>query len=149
MTRINLVPVETLTRLHLIAEYAELPRIVSLVRRAQDRGETPASVRKRAPQSFTFGAGHAMFFYTRLTWLVNRYDQLVKEMQDRGYDPQYPSLNNRIVGIQDWWFNDYEPTLDEIALSQSRIDDRVANPVGRQRKAPSMMLGTLKEMGLD
>ncbi len=149
MTRVNLVPLETLTRLHLIAEYTELPRVVSLVRAPQERGETPGQMRKRSPQSYVLGAGHALFFCTRLAWVVDRYDRLVAEMQARGYDPQYPTLANKLEGIQEWWFGSYDPTPEEVAVSQARIDDRVANPIGRQRKAPSAMLGTLKEMGLD
>lgn len=136
MTRVNLVPVETLTRLHLIAEYAELPRVVALVHAAQARGETVDRLKARAPKSFTLGKGHALFFCSKLAWVVERYDLLVKEMLARGYSPTYPSLANKIEGIDPSWFGEYDPTPDEIAISQARIDDRVANPVGRHRKDP-------------
>jgi hypothetical protein len=135
LTRINLVPVETLTRLHLIAEYTELPRVFGLVRAAQERGETPASIRKRAPTAYTLGTGHALFFYDKLGWLVARYNELVEEMRKRGYNPNFPDLTDKLDGIWLQWYGErWIPSPEEIAISQARIDDRVANPVGRQRK---------------
>lgn len=141
MTRINLVPVETLSRNHLIAEYRELPSVFGHVRRAQERGVTPATLEGQ-PAEYTLGTGHMKFFYTRLGWLLKRYEQLVAEMRERGYGPKYPDLASKMIGIDDHWFGQWEPTDAEIATSQARIDERLSermtykNKPGNAKKQP-------------
>lgn len=74
MTRINLVPPEELHRLHLIAEYRELPRVFSLAREGVE-----------IPETYTFGHGHVKFFYNKLWFITLRHRLLVLEMERRGY----------------------------------------------------------------
>lgn len=126
MTRINVVPVEELSRQHLIAEYRELPRLFGLIRKAIERGESPLD--KRNPVVYTLGKGHVRFFYNKLRFLWFRQGELVGEMRKRGYNPQFTSIDPP-AGLTggpefDLWWNDYEPTPEALALNRERIRER-------------------------
>lgn len=124
MTRINCVPPAELCRQHLVAEYRELPRVFGLVRAAQARGLTPETL--RAPSCYTLGAGHVLFFYSRLSWLARRQSQLVLEMVARGYDPQFRGdLVKLNCDLRDSWWGSWEPTPEALALCRARIADRL------------------------
>lgn len=81
MTRINCIKPSELVRQHLISEYRELPRVFSLVRKAQDKGLQPSDI--KAPRRYTLGTGHVKFFYDKLGYLVKRQQALIDEMQRR------------------------------------------------------------------
>lgn len=119
MTRINLVPVETLHVKHLVAEYRELPRVFSLARTCPD-----------APKEYVLGSGHVKFFYDKLGFLANRFGQLVLEMRRRGYNPtidadamwhKHPKAGGSVA---EHLYGHYEPTPQAIALSAARIKER-------------------------
>jgi hypothetical protein len=121
MTRINVIDPKELTRQHLIAEYKELPRIFTLVRKAIIRGESPND--KRNPNEYTLGKGHVRFFYPRLGWLKRRFLALVNEMQRRGYSPQFTSQDISDIPLE--WCGDYDPTEIAITINRARIKDRL------------------------
>lgn len=124
MTRINCVPPQELVRQHLIAEYRELPRVFGLVRAAQARGLTPATL--RAPERYVLGTGHVLFFYSRLMWLSRRYGALVGEMERRGYSPNFTeALIVRHADIHKRWWGGWEPDEEALALSRARIAERM------------------------
>ena len=115
MTRINLDEVGSLMWKHLISEYRELPR----VRHAYPRKSAP-----KIPKNFVLGKGHETFFYNKGIWLERRHRQLIAEMKRRGYQTNLPPLD-----LSHWpeeAMNDWVPTLEAIALSRSRIDERLA-----------------------
>lgn len=112
MTRINCVPVEELTRQHLIAEYRELPRVFKLAR-----------VVKNPPPEYTLGKGHVTFFYDKLKYCFLRFEELVAEMQKRGYKPQH--LHAPLwSGPSELW-NDWTPTEEAKAINRARIRERL------------------------
>lgn len=121
MTRVNTNPVWELTDQHLVAEYKELPRIFTMVGQAVKRGITPATY--GIPEAFTLNAGHMKFFADKLTWLINRYDELVEEMRRRNFTVNFPVP--RIPGhITLEWFNDWEPTPQAMDISRRRQYER-------------------------
>ena len=120
MTRVNLVPPSELSRLHLIAEYHEIPRIFGLVRKAIERGEKPDD--KRNPKEYVLGPGHCRFFYPLLGWLRHRQTSLIFEMNMRGYKPLYDA--DDLDGISIDWQGWYTPTEEAIALNRARIKER-------------------------
>ncbi|QXN72363.1 endonuclease V [Rhodobacter phage RcSimone-Hastad] len=122
MTRINLVPPEELSRQHLVAEYRELPRIFALVRAAQGKGLKPANL--KAPTTYVLGRGHMLFFYDKCMFLLRRQQSLIREMRRRGYDPKFDYPNDLIVGLEQHWLGDYEPTNEARALNRARIKER-------------------------
>lgn len=124
MTRINCIPVEELTREHLVAEYRELPRVFGLAR-AFRKGE-------KIPEHYTLGFGHVKFFYTRLGWCANRHTQLVQEMKRRGYNPTIPEdemwhHSERAGGrVPHELFGMWEPDEDAMELNRQRIRERLS-----------------------
>lgn len=124
MTRINCVPVEELTAKHLVAEYRELPRIFALVYNAIERKEP---IGFKSPQEYTMGTGHVRFFYDKLEWLNNRQKQLINEMLNRGYSPNYLNEPKFKWGkdIPKKYWNDWTPTEQALKINRQRINDRL------------------------
>lgn len=123
MTRINCIPAAELTGPHLVAEYRELPRIFGLVRKRVAKGQKPADI--QIPESYRLGAGHVLFFYDKLGWLVARQRQLIEEMQNRQYEPQFTDPDQLLAGIPDCWRGDWTPTADALELNRTRIQERL------------------------
>lgn len=127
MTRINLVPVESLVDAHLIAEYRELPRVFKLARRVED-----------APKNFCLGAGHVKFFYDKLGFLDLRYSAIHREMLRRGFNPKFGALElfeKYYHDKQDLW-NSWTPLKKDIRLSEERIAERLLS-MKNTKKSPS------------
>ena len=123
MTRINVVPVETLHQKHLVAEYRELPRIFELVRKRVEKGDKPFSI--KIPHEYVLGTGHVSFFYNKLGFIKTRFEQLVAEMLKRGYNPSYIDVEPLCEGIPKVWFQDYVPTPNAIKINMQRIKERM------------------------
>jgi hypothetical protein len=123
VTRVNLICVTELHHKHLVSEYRELPRVFGLVRRAQARGLTPETV--VAPASYTMGTGHVKFFYTRLAFIMWRQVLLIEEMQRRGYKPGNVETSELTAGLDAHWFGAWMPTDADIAVSRTRIQEKL------------------------
>lgn len=127
MTRINCVPVQELTTKHLVAEYRELPRVFTLARK---------SSLKDIPNTYRMGAGHVRFFYNKLLWLIDRYNQLIDEMIERGYNPN-PSLYNSVLSSCEsipkiylgWW----TPDDSSLRINRKRIQQRTDDSENSKR----------------
>lgn len=124
MTRINTIPVTELARQHLIAEYREIGRIFDVACRAERRGYTPATY--KIPTDFCLGAGHVKFFTDKLVFIENRFSDLVLEMQNRGYNPQFTSLAGKERPKNPDWYNDWQPTIQSQTLIRARIAERLS-----------------------
>lgn len=123
MTRINVVPVQELGRKHLQAEYREITRPFAKVRERQAKGQKPSNV--KAPADYKMGTGHETFFFTRLQYLVDRYQELTNEMLARGYKANPVPIENLVEGIDKSWFGNYTPTQTAQAISRQRIAERL------------------------
>lgn len=120
MTRINLTPVEELMDQHLMAEYRELPRVFGDVRERLAKGKKFDDI----PKNFRLGTGHVKFFYDKIGFLFLRQNAIIKECLKRGIN-----IANTHVDVADIplrFMNDFIPTEADIALSQSRLDERIA-----------------------
>lgn len=122
MTRVNLVDPQLLQTKHLVAEYRELPRIFALIRKAQERGESPHDLRN--PKIYTLGTGHVRFFYNKAAWLVDRQKKLIAECIAREINIQYTETDHLLNGIDQKWCNNWLPTKEEININIARINDR-------------------------
>lgn len=120
MTRINLVDPSHLSDLHCLAEFKELPRIFTAVRKLLGQGKKIEDV--VIPERYVLGEGHCKFFYNKIYWLRMRYSEIANELMNRGFNLN-EDLYQRIVvdsiGLPDGVM--YHPTPEEIYLSMSRL----------------------------
>ena len=123
MTRINCVHPDELTVRHLVAEYRELPRIFTLVKKAQNRGLTPVDI--MIPNVYVLGTGHVRFFYNKLKYLETRQQMLIDEMRKRGFKPNFINLDELMTGINQMWYNDWIPDDDAMKINRQRISERL------------------------
>jgi len=117
MTRINCVPVQELSRQHLIAEYRELPRVFGLANKAYS-----AQRKVAAPSAYTLGAGHVKFFYQRLGYCRRRFRELCNEMLLRGYAPKHTQPPPTAVPPE--WQLDWHPDCAALTINRQRILER-------------------------
>src|ERR1035437_6784885 len=83
MTRINAgIPPEKLHYKHLLAEHREIVRIPNNIKKGKCN-------LNNIPKGFTLGKGHVSFFYNKLLYLKNRYEEIYKECLKRGYNVSY------------------------------------------------------------
>ena len=125
MTRINSnVDPQKLMDQHLMAEYRELPMVLASLRRSL-KTQSEREVLKKIPPRFTLNRGHVLFFYNKLTFLKNRYDRLVNELHNRGYNlDQNRTLD--LNGIPSTFFNDWTATPADDAVLEQRIKEKIA-----------------------
>lgn len=137
MTRINVVPPECLSNKHLMAEYRELPRVFTAVKKLVEKGVPLNDV--EIPDKYVLGEGHVKFFYNKLGYLINRYGKICRTLEARGFNLN-PSLSYAIQG-QAWnlyqeilisaiqkgvapqqveWY----PSPDDIYLNMARLCNR-------------------------
>ena len=114
MTRINVVPPEELSDQHLLAEYHELPRCI----------KQNINIDDEVPAHYILGKGHMKWAKMHSLWLTYRYEQLIREMKYRGFNPNYTTLM-----LQDYWINEqhlsgnlwYHVTIPDIMLNRGRL----------------------------
>lgn len=113
MTRINVVPVETLCDQHLLAEWRELPRMNGFAEKCVDG---------TIPKSYVLGAGHMKFFLDKGIFLENRHKELTTELIKRGFN----LINRTQFKMSDrFGRKDYVPTNHALVLNQDRIRERM------------------------
>lgn len=106
-----------------MAEYRELPRIFTLVKNAQAKGRRPVDF---TVDTYRLGTGHVTFFYKRLSWLQNRYNELVHELYERGYKINPIRVCDLLAGLDHCWFGWYDPTPKALKENRERIAKRLS-----------------------
>lgn len=122
MTRINVVPVQSLTTKHLVAEYREIMRLPRNLKTALNRKNKPFSF-DEISDNYTMGKGHVKFFFNKMKYLESRFEQLVEEMLRRGYNPNF--RDSSIFKCSDQFYHNYEPTKEAIRINLERINERL------------------------
>lgn len=88
MTRVNLgVEPSELCDKHLVAEYREIPRVVTLCKSRISRGASV--VPPVTPERFVLGTGHMLYFCRFLKTIELRYIGLCEEMRERGFSVNF------------------------------------------------------------
>lgn len=128
MTRINCIPVAELTNQHAMAEYREIVRPFSLVRKAQENGINRLNFRKKYKvlDEYTLGTGHVVFFFDKLAFLLNRYHELQDHLIEKHYNLSPVSDSELTRGLRAEWFNDYFPTEKAKEINRARIAKRLS-----------------------
>lgn len=121
MTRINsAIPVKNLTDEHLLAEHREIKRLPYQWCKSFHNGYLSF-----APEKFTLGKGHVLFFLDKQNFILKRYLALYDECIKRGFNIQNYSENWNYVKSE--YMKDYVPTETERKLLVGRIIDRIVN----------------------
>ena len=76
------------------------------------------------PPSYVLGTGHVKFFMDKFQWLEDRFKQLTDECIARGFNITHRD-ETIFREVPEKYYNKYNPTLEEIKLNKSRIDDRI------------------------
>lgn len=125
MTRINSdIDPKLLKRMHLLAELREITMVPASLQRSLST-QSKRAVLNGIPKKFTLNTGHVKFFYTRLTFLMNRFIRLCDEMENRGYTPD----RSRIVafyGFDIEFYNDWTSTKEDDNIVHERIALRIS-----------------------
>ncbi len=83
MTRINTVPPKALTDQHLLGEYNEIRRPINLaIKRHEKEGNR---IHRGIPNQYQLRAGHVIFFYNKLQYIIDRFEAIKEEMRARGW----------------------------------------------------------------
>jgi deoxyribonuclease (pyrimidine dimer) len=122
MTRINIIPPSELTTKHLVAEYREITRLPNNLKKSLSRIK-PFSLNE-IPSQYTLGTGHVKFFYNKMKFLEKRFENLVQEMLNRGYSPNYRD-SSIFKNCETKFYNDYIPTPEAIDINKKRIYQRL------------------------
>jgi deoxyribonuclease (pyrimidine dimer) len=61
MTRVNVIPVQELTKQHLVAEYREIMRVPGALKKSLQRKKPFCN--SEIPENYVLGKGHVKFFY--------------------------------------------------------------------------------------
>lgn len=119
MTRINVgVKPKELCRQHLLAEAREMKRIPNVVAKGKFN-------LKGQPKEFTLGTGHVKFFYDKLGYLKQRYEEVYAECLERGYNVTY--FGNAWDNVPQHLMGEYTPTLKDRTITLARIEERLMN----------------------
>ena len=123
MTRINLVAPSELSDQHLVAEYREIFMVGSSLQRSLKSKNWEKTI-ANIPKKYTLNKGHVTFFYNKGKYLYKRYELLIKEMKNRGMNPD----SERKFKTEQWpdeLFNDWEPELDDYKVIRARIKEKI------------------------
>lgn len=123
MTRINVIPVEELTDQHLMAEYRELPMVMTSARRSSAVGYKPTD-------KYTLNKGHVMFFYNKKRYLLNRWLDLIAELYHRGYDIDPASRVVHWNELNKFEQVDWQPDQHAYNINIDRINTRISQRPG-------------------
>jgi hypothetical protein len=119
MTRINAgIPPKELVDKHLMAEHREIKRVPNCIA----KGKYNLS---GMPSKFTLGTGHVKFFYDKLMYLKNRYEELYAECKRRGFNVTY--YGDAWNGVPPELMNDYIPTDEDREIIRERIRERLSS----------------------
>lgn len=121
MTRINCgIPVKELTKKHLIAEHREIKRIPNCIAKGKFS-------MKNQPKEFTLGKGHCKFFYDKLLYLKNRYEELYAECIEKKVNVQY--YGSAWDNVPNELMNDYQPKERDLIIIRERIQSKLNNNI--------------------
>lgn len=122
MTRVNIIPVECLTNVHLMAEYREIRHVPAALTRSLKSKNGLGKI----PDKFTLNDGHVKHFYDKGKFIVQRFYIIKDELKRRGYNiSESMGEINSTVFLDNNLYNDWVPNLDACKLVARRIKQRI------------------------
>jgi hypothetical protein len=117
MTRINCgIPPAELCDAHLLAEHREITRIPNTLNSGRAKVIN-------IPPKFTLGKGHVKFFYNKVGYIQNRYNEIYEECRRREFNVE--SKFNSFENIPKHRMNDWSPSPLDIQIINERISERL------------------------
>lgn len=124
MTRINTIIPKQLTDQHLIVEYNEIRRPVGLALKRHSKYGLKGFT--NIPLKYQLGSGHVLFFYDKLKYLHRRFDEIVLEMKNRGFEVNTDFDTDRIFNAgAEYLYNDWIPTEESKEILKHRLMEKV------------------------
>jgi len=108
-----------------MAEYREMPRLVKNLETSLNRKSNPFSF-DEIPNQYKLGSGHVKFFFDKFKYLYKRHIKLRSELIIRGYNLS-ESNSDIFKSVPNEYYNDYNPTIEAIAINEERIALRLPN----------------------
>jgi len=138
MTRINIIPVNELFDQHLIAEYREITMVPAALSRTlkSKKGLDESKIKNR----YTLNQGHVYFFYNKGKYLNQRYQDLVKEMKLRGFNPNPKRKFPKHIFIDNNLYKDWNPSIKDLEIIRQRIESKLKEKPGWYRKTKQLCL---------
>jgi deoxyribonuclease (pyrimidine dimer) len=112
MTRVNLIPPYKLLDQHLIAEYREIPMVISNLKRSK---------KTDIPKSYRLGTGHVLFFANKWKFLCDRHREIIDEMLVRGFSPKFDPINETQSRFKEV---EFIPSKEDVKINVDRIYER-------------------------
>ena len=132
MTRINIIPVNELFDQHLIAEYREITMVPAALNRTlkSKNGLDTSKIKNR----YTLNQGHVYFFYNKGRYLDQRYQDIIKEMKSRGFNPDSKRKFPKHIFIANNLYKDWSPSIEDLKIIRIRIESKLKEKPGWYRK---------------
>ncbi len=120
--RINVVPVEYLSTVHLKSEYREILMSTHYYRKSLNTKQ--GIQRDKISKVYKLNTGHAMMWYDKFAYIIRRHDELEQEKLRRCLKirDEY-SLDLTDIAKND--INEYTPTKEDYKVNIERIMDRI------------------------
>ena len=136
MTRINIIPVNELFDQHLIAEYREITMVPAALNRTlkSKKGLDTSKIKNR----YTLNQGHVYFFYNKGRYLDQRYQDIIKEMKSRGFNPDPKRKFPKHIFIANNLYKDWIPSIEDFKIVRIRIESKLKEKPGWYRKTKQL-----------
>ena len=123
MTRINIIPPQKLYDQHLIAEYREITMIPAALNRTLN--SKSGLILSKIPEKYTLNRGHVYFFYNKGLYLNKRYEKLIEEMKNRGFNPDTNRKFPKKIFIDNNLYYDWKPSKEDFKIIEKRIAEKI------------------------
>ena len=120
--RINIINPKYLTDNHLIAEYRETK--MSTYNYVRSKNSRNGIDKSRISERYTLNKGHAYMWYNKFGYINNRFNALVEEMRNRGFQTNFIELNFNGIDIDA--FGDFIPNQADIRINLERALERIS-----------------------
>jgi deoxyribonuclease (pyrimidine dimer) len=118
MTRINCIPVSYLSKKHAFAEFREITRVLSALKKSQKAGTL-----KELPNSYRLGLGHVKFFYNKAWYLTKRTQKLYLLCKNK-FNMNIQFKQYKFLEHPEEFRKDWEPTVEDKIKNLNRLIER-------------------------
>lgn len=126
--RINVIPPELLSDVHLRAEYREILMAQHYYKTSTN--SKSGIIRSKISPVYTLNAGHAYLWYDKMLFIKERHDLLEIEMKNRNFKTREKySLDLSCVLESD--MNSYKCTKEDLIINLERVLERTLSKEGK------------------